>query len=106
MEQTGCELDMLIVGAGISGIGMAAHLAMKCPDRSYAIVERRENLGGTWDLFRYPGIRSDSDMHSLSYEFEPWTGRETLAAGERIRDYLADVTRKYGSAEHIRYGNA
>lgn len=104
MNETGCELDMLIVGAGISGIGMAAHLAMKCPDRSYAIVERRDNLGGTWDLFRYPGIRSDSDMHSLSYEFEPWTGRETLAAGERIRDYLADVTRKYGSAEHIRYG--
>lgn len=104
MTLTACDHDMLIVGAGISGIGMAAHLSMKCPDRSYAIVERRDNLGGTWDLFRYPGIRSDSDMHSLSYEFEPWTGRETLAGGDRIREYLANVAGKYGLEDKIRYG--
>ncbi len=103
MGQTACDIDVLIVGAGISGIGMAAKLEMECPGRSYTIVERRANLGGTWDLFRYPGIRSDSDMHSLSYEFEPWTGTETLARAERIQDYLTGVARKYGVAGHIRY---
>ncbi|WP_095011983.1 flavin-containing monooxygenase [Tsuneonella mangrovi] len=103
MTQARCDHDVLIVGAGISGIGMAAHLEMMCPDRSYTIVERRADLGGTWDLFRYPGIRSDSDMHSLSYKFEPWTGRETLARAERIQDYLRNVTEKYGISEHISY---
>ena len=103
MSQTGCDLDVLIVGAGISGIGMAAKLGMDCPARSYALLERRAILGGTRDLVRYPGIRSDSDMHSLSYRFEPWTGTETLARGERIQDYLAGVADKYGVANHIRY---
>ncbi|MGN3975203.1 flavin-containing monooxygenase [Tsuneonella sp. SYSU-LHT278] len=103
MSQSGCDVDVLIVGAGISGIGMAARLGMECQQRTYAVVERRAKLGGTWDLFRYPGIRSDSDMHSLSYEFEPWTGTETLARAERIQHYLEEVAGKYGVAEHIRY---
>ena len=66
-------LDMIIVGAGISGIGMAVHMKRKCPDKSFVMLDRRERLGGTWDLFRYPGIRSDSDMHTLGFSFEPWT---------------------------------
>ena len=72
MLATPPDFDVLIVGAGISGIGMAAHLEMMCPGRSYSIVERREDIGGTWDLFKYPGIRSDSDMHTLGFVFEPW----------------------------------
>ncbi|MCT2559453.1 NAD(P)/FAD-dependent oxidoreductase [Tsuneonella sp. YG55] len=104
MSRTGCDIDVLIVGAGISGIGMAAHLERTGSGRSYVLLERRAGLGGTWDLFRYPGIRSDSDMHTLSYAFEPWTGRETLASGERIRDYLTGVAAKYGIDRHIRYG--
>ncbi len=104
MGQTACDVDVLIVGAGISGIGLAAHLERGRFGRSYVLLERRAGLGGTWDLFRYPGIRSDSDMHTLSYAFEPWTGKETLARGERIRDYLAGVTAKYGIDSHIRYG--
>ena len=66
------EIDVAIVGAGISGISMAAHLQMMCPDRTFALLERRDALGGTWDLFRYPGVRSDSDMHTLGFRFEPW----------------------------------
>ncbi|ANY19464.1 FAD-containing monooxygenase EthA [Tsuneonella dongtanensis] len=104
MTTTACEVDVLIVGAGISGIGLAAHMERARLGRSYMLLERRANLGGTWDLFRYPGIRSDSDMHTLSYEFEPWTGKETLAAATRIQDYLAGVVTKYGIDRHIRYG--
>lgn len=72
MAQAETTVDVLIVGAGLSGIGAAAHLTMQCPNKSYAIVEQRANMGGTWDLFRYPGIRSDSDMHTLGYRFKPW----------------------------------
>ena len=97
-------LDLLIVGAGISGIGMAAKLAMHCPDMSYAVLDRREQAGGTWDLFRYPGIRSDSDMHTFAYHFAPWREDETIASAAQIRDYLARVVDENGIAAHMRFG--
>ena len=77
------RLDILIVGAGLSGIGTAHHLKSAHPDRSFAILESRPQIGGTWDLFRYPGIRSDSDMHTLGYRFRPWTAAKSIAADER-----------------------
>lgn len=95
--------DVLIVGAGISGICMAAYMNMLCPGRSYTIVERRERLGGTWDLFRYPGIRSDSDMHTLGFSFAPWPEKESIAAGGAIRHYLEDVASDHGILPHIRF---
>ncbi len=98
------DFDVLIVGAGISGIGMAAHLQMKAPERSFAIVERRERLGGTWDLFRYPGIRSDSDMHTLGFEFEPWRHEKSIADAPAILDYLDRIVDERGIREHIRLG--
>ena len=97
-------LDTLIIGAGISGIGMAAHLAQECPGKSYAILEQRENLGGTWDLFRYPGVRSDSDMYTLGYAFAPWREDRSIAPGETIRAYLARVAGEHGIAERIHHG--
>jgi monooxygenase len=96
--------DMLIVGAGISGIGMAAHLGMSCPGKRYAILERRAALGGTWDLFRYPGVRSDSDMFTLGYSFAPWRSDRAIASGETIRAYLQQVADERGITPHIRYG--
>ena len=99
------DVDVLIVGAGISGIGMVAHLTAKCPGRSYAIVERRANLGGTWDLFRYPGIRSDSDMHTLGFDFEPWRHEKSIADGPAILDYLDRVVEERGIRPHIRFGH-
>ncbi|WP_421711482.1 NAD(P)-binding protein, partial [Alcanivorax sp.] len=75
------HVDVLIIGAGLSGIGAACHLTRKSPNRSYAILERRERIGGTWDLFKYPGIRSDSDMFTLGYSFRPWTDPKVLADG-------------------------
>ena len=80
------HVDVLIVGAGLSGIGAACHLQRNCPGKSYAILEAREAIGGTWDLFRYPGIRSDSDMHTLGYRFRPWTDDKSIAEGEKILD--------------------
>jgi monooxygenase len=82
------HVDVLIVGAGVSGIGMACHLTRKCPDKSYLVLERRRAIGGTWDLFRYPGIRSDSDMFTFGYNFRPWTATKVLADGPSIRTYL------------------
>ncbi|WEK45905.1 MAG: NAD(P)/FAD-dependent oxidoreductase [Candidatus Andeanibacterium colombiense] len=96
--------DVLIVGAGISGISMAAHLKMLCPTRSFAIAERRGDLGGTWDLFRYPGIRSDSDMHSFGFRFEPWIDEQSIADGKNILDYLNRVVDERGIREHIAFG--
>lgn len=101
----GPDYDVLIVGAGISGIGMAAHLEMMCPDRSYALLERRENLGGTWDLFRYPGVRSDSDMHTLGFVFEPWTHEKSIADGPAILAYLHRIVDERGIRDHIRFGS-
>ncbi len=98
-------VDVLIVGAGLSGIGAASHLKRRCPERSVAIVEARGRLGGTWDLFRYPGVRSDSDMHTLGYSFRPWTGEKSIAGGEEILQYLRDTAREEGVEPLIRYGH-
>lgn len=96
--------DVLIVGAGISGIGMAAHMRDKCPQRRFIVVERRDQLGGTWDLFRYPGIRSDSDMHTLGFEFEPWRHEKSIADGTAILEYLDRIVDERDIRRHIRFG--
>lgn len=98
------DQDVLIVGAGLSGIGMAAHLQLNCPDRSFTLVERRANLGGTWDLFRYPGIRSDSDMHTLGFVFEPWRHEKSIADAPAILEYLNRIVDERGIRGHIRLG--
>jgi cation diffusion facilitator CzcD-associated flavoprotein CzcO len=96
--------DVLIIGAGISGIGAAYRIHERNPQMTYTVLERRERIGGTWDLFRYPGIRSDSDIFTLSYSYEPWTRPENMAEGADIRQYLTDTARKYGIDRHIRFG--
>ena len=83
------HFDVVIVGAGLSGIGAACHLQEKCPDRTFTLLEGRDAIGGTWDLFRYPGIRSDSDMHTLGFSFKPWIAEKSIADGPAIRDYVA-----------------
>ncbi|WP_018333785.1 flavin-containing monooxygenase [Actinomycetospora chiangmaiensis] len=98
------HLDVVIVGAGLSGIGTACHLTTEHPHRSYAVLEAREDLGGTWSLFRYPGIRSDSDMHTLGFRFRPWPDSVALADGPSILEYVRDTAEEYGVDEHIRYG--
>ena len=97
------HFDVLIVGAGLSGIGAAWHLQDRCPAKSYAILEARDAIGGTWDLFRYPGIRSDSDMHTLGYRFRPWTEAKAIADGPSIRQYVRDTAREAGIDRHIRF---
>jgi monooxygenase len=97
------HFDVLIVGAGISGIGAGCHLQQRAANKSYVILEGREDLGGTWDLFRYPGIRSDSDMYTLGYSFRPWTHPKAIADGPAILDYLRDTARTYGIDRHIRF---
>lgn len=97
------HLDVLIVGAGLSGIGAACHLRHDFPAMSFAILEAREAMGGTWDLFRYPGVRSDSDMFTLGYRFRPWTDREAIADGPAILRYVRDTAREYGVDSAIRY---
>ena len=96
-------VDVLIVGAGLSGIGSARHLQQACPERSFALLESRDALGGTWDLFRYPGIRSDSDMYTLGYSFKPWLERKSLADGPAILRYLQEAASETGVDRHIRY---
>ena len=97
------HFDMIIIGAGLSGIGAACHLQLKHPNKSYRIIESRERMGGTWDLFRYPGIRSDSDMHTLGYNFKPWLSPKAIADGPAIRDYIKESAVEYGVDEHIQY---
>jgi cation diffusion facilitator CzcD-associated flavoprotein CzcO len=99
------HVDMLIVGAGLSGIGAACHLQTEAPGTTYAIVEARAASGGTWDLFRYPGIRSDSDMFTLGYSFRPWTEPESIAGGEAILHYIRQTATDHGVEEHIRYNS-
>ncbi|MEV6774123.1 NAD(P)/FAD-dependent oxidoreductase [Nocardia sp. NPDC051030] len=98
------HVDVLIIGAGLSGIGMACHLTREQTGRSYLILERRTAIGGTWDLFRYPGIRSDSDMYTFGFGFRPWHGTKVLADGPHIRQYVEDTAREYGVIDHIRFG--
>jgi cation diffusion facilitator CzcD-associated flavoprotein CzcO len=97
------HVDVLIVGAGLSGIGAACHLRRECPEKSFMILESRDAIGGTWDLFRYPGIRSDSDMFTLGYSFRPWKGAKAIAGGDAIRRYIRDTAREYRVDEEIRF---
>ena len=97
------HLDVLIVGAGISGISAAWHLQDRCPTKSYAVLERRDDLGGTWDLFNYPGIRSDSDMFTLGFRFKPWESAQSIADGASIKAYIKEAATENGIDQHIRY---
>ena len=99
------HVDVLVVGAGISGIDAAYHLQTSCPEKTYAIFEARDTLGGTWDLFRYPGIRSDSDMYTLGFPFRPWRSDKAIADGESILAYIRETAETYGIDRHIRYGH-
>ena len=96
------HLDVVIVGAGLSGIGAACHLEKHCPGKTYTLLESRHTLGGTWDLFRYPGIRSDSDMHTLGFSFKPWKARKSIADGPAILEYIIEAADEYEVHDHIR----
>jgi len=98
------EVDVLVVGAGLSGIGVASHVARETPDQSMLILERRAAIGGTWDLFRYPGVRSDSDMYTFGYDFKPWHGTKVLADGASIRGYVEETAAENGLTDKIRFG--
>ncbi len=99
------QLDVVIIGAGLSGIGAAAHLQERCPDKRYAILEARDAIGGTWDLFRYPGIRSDSDMYTLGYSFKPWPNPKAIADGPSIRAYVSETARERGIDRQMRFAH-
>jgi monooxygenase len=99
------HLDVVIVGAGISGVSAAWHLQDRCPTKSYTILERRDDLGGTWDLFKYPGIRSDSDMFTLGFRFKPWLSAKSIADGASIKSYIREAAVENGIDRHIRYGH-
>jgi monooxygenase len=105
MSQMTEHFHVLIVGAGLSGIGAAHHLQVHCPKKTFLIVEGRKALGGTWDLFRYPGIRSDSDMHTMGFSFRPWTEEKAIAEGSTILNYLKETAEEYGIDRHIRYSH-
>ena len=95
--------DVVIVGAGISGIGAAYNIQKSCPEKSFAIFEGRKNIGGTWDLFKYPGIRSDSDMHTMGFRFKPWTDAKTIADGPSILEYLNEAADENNLREKIQF---
>ena len=98
------HFDVLIIGAGLSGIGAACRLSQECPGKRFAIIERRNQVGGTWDLFRYPGVRSDSDMFSFGFDFRPWNGLKVLADGPSIRDYIGETAAEFGVLDKIHFG--
>ncbi|HEY9519645.1 MAG TPA: NAD(P)/FAD-dependent oxidoreductase, partial [Gemmatimonadales bacterium] len=99
------HFDVIVIGAGLSGIGAAWHLQTRCPERTYTILEGREAIGGTWDLFRYPGIRSDSDMYTLGYRFRPWRDPKAIADGPSIKAYIEDTARESGIDRCIRFAH-
>src|SRR4051795_9797170 len=99
------DFDVLIIGAGISGIGAACYLASRCPGRSFAILEGRDAIGGTWDLFRFPGIRSDSDLFTFGFAFKPWTSSRAIAEADLIRAYLDETVAENDLAPRIRFGH-
>ena len=99
------HLDVIVVGAGISGISATVHLARAFPQKKITMLERRENIGGTWDLFKYPGIRSDSDMHTLGFSFKPWNSKKSIADGPSIMQYLNETVEEYGLKEKIRFSH-
>ncbi|MDH5670781.1 MAG: NAD(P)/FAD-dependent oxidoreductase [Myxococcales bacterium] len=99
------DVDVAIVGAGLSGVGAAAQLRRRCPSTSFALLEARQAMGGTWDLFRYPGIRSDSDMFTLGYGFKPWIGDQAIADGPSIKRYIEEAADEYDVRRHIRFGH-
>jgi monooxygenase len=103
MAKLSNSVDVLIIGAGISGIGAGFHLQRDCPQLSYTLIEARDDLGGTWDLFKYPGIRSDSDLFTFGYEFKPWTHKKTIADGDDIKAYIKDTATENGIYEKIRF---
>ena len=93
------------MGAGLSGVGGACHLKRECPGKSFVILEGRAAMGGTWDLFRYPGVRSDSDMYTLGYRFRPWRDPKAIADGPAILSYIRETATEYGIDQAIRYGH-
>src|SRR5947209_3196780 len=99
------HFDVLIVGAGLSGIGAGYHLQTESPQKSYVILEARDSIGGTWDLFRYPGIRSDSDMYTLGYSFKPWPGARSIAEGPSILKYIRQTASENGIDQRIRFNH-
>src|SRR3954464_8586454 len=103
--ETSEHVDVLIVGAGLSGIGAGYHLQKRCPGRTFAILEAREAIGGTWDLFRYPGIRSDSAMHTPGYGFRPSPHAQGVADGPSILEYIHDTARENDVERHVRLGH-
>lgn len=103
MTENIAHVDVLIIGAGLSGVGAAAHLVRDCPDKQYTVLESREAIGGTWDLFRYPGIRSDSDMYTFGYSFKPWKEAKAISDGAAIKRYVEETADEYGITSHIRF---
>src|SRR6478609_5631396 len=99
------HLDVLVIGAGLSGIGAGHYIQTECPWASYAILEARDSIGGTWDLFKYPGLRSDSDMYTLGYSFRPWNGKKTIADGASILSYIRETAAIEGIDQKIRFGH-